>query len=308
MRYVSSDFRIGPELTPPFIKNLILTTCIFSLAVSLSDVLLYQLFGISGLEEWLSLSWKGFSNYLVWQPFTYIFVQYTAGFGITLSFLITLLFQMYLLWIIGSQVVERVGKTPFLRLYFISAVLSGIGALLLMKLTGKYTILSGPASPIFAMLIVWTMINPEAELLLFFLIPIKAKWLVVGLLSAVFLISLSSFNLVTFGFYFFGCLTGYLYALIAWGFRSPLPGFNRLEAVILAGTNKFKTTFLALPKTSSPKIFNISISEKKLEDDKFVDTMLEKISKGGEQSLTWKERQRMKEISLKKSQEKLQKH
>ncbi|HEY4833022.1 MAG TPA: rhomboid family intramembrane serine protease [Waddliaceae bacterium] len=314
MRYATSDFRVGPEFTPRPIKNLILSTCAISLAVSLGDLVFYQLFGFSGPEEWLCLSWIGLSHYLIWQPFTYLFVQCTGGFGITLSFLITLLFQMYLLWVIGSQVLERIGRASFLRLYFISGILAGIGALLLMQLTGYNPILSGPTPAIFATLVVWTMICPEAELLLFFLIPIKAKWLTLGILSAVFLISLSSFNFVSFALYFFGCLAGYLCALTEWGLRSPFPGFNRLESIILAWSNKFRSslpfrsqTNQNLPKSSSPKIFDISTGEPELEDDKFVDTMLEKISKRGEQSLSWQEHQRMKEISEKKREEKLRK-
>src|ERR1700722_8537462 len=122
MRYTTADFRIGPEFTPRTIKNLILYTCVVSLAVSLGNILFYQLFSRPGPEDWFSLSWRGLSNYLVWQPVTYLFVQYTGGYGITPSFLITLLFQMYLLWVIGSQVFQRVGRMPFLRLYFISGI------------------------------------------------------------------------------------------------------------------------------------------------------------------------------------------
>lgn len=314
MRYATSDFRVGPEFTPRPIKNLILFTCAISLAVSLGEIFFYQIFGISGPEYWLSLSWRGFANYMIWQPFTYLFVQYTGGSGITLSFLITLLFQMYLLWVIGSQVLERIGRISFLKLYFISGIVAGIAALLLMQFTGSQIVLSGPTPAIFAVLAVWTMTYPEAELLLFFLIPVKAKWLILGILGAVFLISLSSLDFISFSFYFFGCLIGYLYALTAWGLHSPFPGFNRLEAFILQGSNKIRNNFFFRPrknnnlKSASPKIFNISTGEPEFDDEKFVDMMLEKISKKGEQSLTWKERQRMKEISEKKRQEKLRRH
>jgi len=312
MTYTMSHFRLGPEFTPSPIKTLILCICLATIGCALVNNLFTHIFGIPGPQEWFSLSWWGIQHYLFWQPVTCLFVQYTGYQGITFLFLLLLAFNLYILWIMGTDVLRRVGGGPFFRFFFICGGGASLLALLLMPVTGQYGLLSGATPSIFALLVAWTLMHPDAELLVFFLIPVKAKWLTFGMVGVVLLISLSQLNIVNFSHYFFGALLGYLYGLMAWGLHSPFPFLYRVEWALIRYTEKLhQLTASFFPfqkkkkKGESGKIFTLKPeSDATLDDDRFIDAMLEKISKNGEQALTWKEKERMEAISKKRRQNK----
>ena len=294
MTYTTSKVRWGPEFTPTAIKKLILITVVATLVSSLLNPIFTRIFGIPGPEEWLSLSWWGISHYLMWQPVTYLFVQHTGYYGITLFFLIHLVFNMYIIWVMGTDILHRVGQNPFLRLYFICGVLAGLTALLTMSLTGQYSVLSGATPAILAILVVWSMFCPETELLIFFVFPVKAKWLIAGILGIIFLTNLSQGNLLSLSFYLSGAVYGYFYALLAWGLQSPFSVTHRFDGSI----SRFGQKLLRFKPEG--KIIDFKTGKSKMSDEQFVDAMLAKISKYGEDPLTWRERRRMQKISEEK--------
>ena len=285
-----------PFDTPTIIKRLLIATAAICIGSALSEPFFNAIFGTSGLQQWLSLSWYGIKNFAIWQPLTYLFVQYTGTQIITLPFLISLLFNLYMLWITGSVVVRAVGEAPFLRFYLLCGIFVGLISLYAMKLTGQYQVLSGAWPAIFAVLTVWTFLNPDLELLFLFVFPIKAKWLFLGLFLAFFLIDLTQGLWVKLVFDLSGPFFGYLYALFAWDIRSPFPITNKLDRMLLR-----------LKGIKPPvKIYDIKTGKavKKpqppQDDDQFVDEMLTKISQKGANSLTRQERQRMDAISERK--------
>ena len=293
----TSTYRFTPGITPPVIKNLIIATCAVSLFAALTNNLFTYLFGSTGPQDWLSLSWWGVKKLYIWQFISYIFVQYTGFEGITFGYLINLTLSMYFLWIVGSITQERVGTAPFLRLYLLSGVFAGMAALLFMPLLG-YGSLAGPAPALLALLVVWTMLDPHSEIMLFSSIPVKTKWLAALILAGALLICLSQLNLSYFILYMAGALFGYLYALLAWNLEGPFPithpydhAIAKIGIKIRQTLNKWKGKKGADPKKIIPF---------PLTDDQFVDAMLQKISKHGESSLSWIERRRLDEISNRK--------
>ena len=284
-----------PFDTPSIIKKLLIATAAICIGSALSEPFANALFGSAGLQQWLSLSWYGIKNFALWQPLTYLFVQYTGTQIITLPFLISLLFNLYMLWITGSAVVRAVGETPFLRFYLSSGIFVGLLSLYMMKLTGQYQVLSGAWPAVFATLAVWTFLNPELELLFLFVFPVKAKWLFLGLFLAFLLIDLTQAAWVKLVFDLSGAFFGYVYALFAWDVRSPWPITRSLESWLLR-----------LKRVKPPsKIYDIKTgkpvkTDTLKTDDEFVDEMLAKISKSGPNSLTRQERQRMDAISARK--------
>jgi len=309
MRYTSLHFRLGPEFTPQPIKKIILYTCAISLMAAISNNVFVMLFGIPGPMDWLSLTWWGIENYLLFQPVTFLFAHHTGGRGITFFFLLSLFFNLYILWIFGSDVYHRFGKNPFLRFYFISGIFAGLTALFLMPLTGQYGVLSGATPSILALLMVWTMINPESELLLFFLLPVKAKWLTLGLIGGAILVALSNADLVHFSLYLAAASIGYLYGVGIWGLHSPFPKLYSIELKLQRFasrwrnlTKRFVSRFKAQEKGKKKKETVIVFPKNHInsDDDAFIDAMLAKISKYGQHSLTWQERERMQKISEKR--------
>ncbi len=304
MTYTSSAF-LGPDTTPKAIQKLILTTCLIALFSALTEPVFTQIFGIPGLQTWLSLSWIGIHHYFIWQPLSYLFVQSNGAMGITLSFLIGLAFDMYILWIMGSAILEAVGTKPFLRLYFLSGIGAGLLALVAMYITKRYGIVAGPLSSILAIMTVWTMLNPEANLLIFFLFLLKAKWLLAGILGAILLVNVSQGDGVSLVLYLSGALLGYLYALMAWDLKSPFAWTHRFDRFLASCAEKMRTgTAKAQEIGRKTKILDIQTGKPIEDDESFVDAMLTKIAKKGEKSLTWRERHRLNSISERKRDQK----
>ncbi len=297
MIQTANGLRIGPERTPSLVKNLIILTSLISIGSAFVTGILRYIFGMNGPQEWLSLSWWGLQNLFLWQPLTYLFVHPIDGSGISFSFLILLAFNMYILWMMGSELIARMGAPSFARLYFFCGITSGILSLLLMPVFSQYSVIAGPSAAILAVMTVWAFLNPDREILLFFLIPIKSLWLIIGVLFAILLVNLSQFNFIYCFFYLSGALLGYFYALIAWGIHSPFIQLYKFELAVIRQFQRFKPK----QKSTGHKIYNFATGEPELEDSVFIDAMLEKISKKGESALTSQERKRMDEISKKKS-------
>lgn len=296
-----SPYRIGPEFTPAAVKKLLIITLCLSLGSAFLNPFFSELMYIPGPQEWFSLSWWGIDRYLLWQPISYLFVHPIGRGGIGFSYLVNLIFHLYILWVMGSDICQKVSEKAFTRLYLTAGVVSGLITLCLMPVIGQYAVLAGPTASIIGLLICWALLHPEQELLLFFLFPVKAKWLALGITGIAMLISVSSLQFINFFLYLCGALIGYAYALIGWGVHSPFTALYKPEWALIRFSQKVKS-FLPLRKSSSKKskIVNIQTGEPD-DDEAFIDAMLEKISRYGEGSLTFSERKRMKSISERKS-------
>jgi membrane associated rhomboid family serine protease len=297
--------RIGPEFTPPSIRKLIALTLFMSLGSALSNAFFTELLGMSGPQRWLSLSWWGIERYMVWQPLSFLFVHPLGYTGVGFYYFISLLFNTYLLWVMGSDICMRVSEKSFVRLYLASGVAAGLITLLAASLIGQPPLISGATPAVLGILTVWSFLHPEQELLLFFLLPVKAKWLALGIVGFMLLSAFSSLQFLSFTLNFSGVAIAYLYALIAWGIHSPFTPFYRIELALIRFSQKIRRAFSFLipdkkstQKTS--KVVNIRTGEP-TDDDAFIDKMLEKISKYGENSLSWSEKKRMDKISENKS-------
>lgn len=258
----------GFEGTPNAVRALIIATC----AISIASAFIDPFIGAYGPQFLLSLSWAGLAHFFLWQPLSYLFVL-PAFSGITLSFFISLLFNMYILWFVGSSLVANFGTKSFLKLYLGSGIIGGLITLFVAALIGQNGFLAGPTASIFAILAAWTMLYPDMELLFFFLFPAKAKWIFAGFVAVIGLISLSQSDFMTLTSMLAGILCGYLFTV-------KKPASDGVE-------NKIVNI-----KTGKPVK-----SDETNDDEAFVDAMLEKIGKQGESSLTARERARMDKIS-----------
>ena len=294
----------GPEKTPSTIRQLILVTATIAILSAGAQSLFEQFNLFPGPQNFLSLSWWGLQKGYVWQPLTFLFLQDSFN-GLSFYFFIALFFHLYLLWIIGSTIFQLLGKGPFLRLYFIGGVLAGLLGLLSMTISGQYAMLQGMNSTLLILLTVWSMAFPETEILLFFLIPIKVKWIVLSLIGIMLLISLSHLEFSYFFLNLSAILIGYGYAVAVQSWYSPFPLTWKFDAKLASLSAKIRQKMpfkknvdeIKNPKT---KILDIESGQPLQNDDVFIDAMLAKISKKGENSLTWSEKKRMQEISRRK--------
>lgn len=285
-------YRLGPLESCPILKWLILLTLIVSLAIATIDPIYLYFYGQSGLEYLLGLSRSGISHFLIWQPLTYLFIV-DAPYGFGLSFLISLAFSLYFLWIIGGVVCDRIGKMPFLYFYLISGMLAGLSALFF---TPNFVILAGPWASLLALFTLWAMMAPESEVLLFFILPVKVKWIFAFVTGFILLNALSKLDFSSLVLYATSLLAGYLYGTIQWGFSSPFEFLYPLDRFCYRLKKWIPEKKVVYPT----KIYDLRTGEPMMNDDQFVDAMLTKIAKHGEESLTHNEAKRLKEISDRK--------
>ncbi len=284
--------QFGPSQTPGIIRTIIIATSAVSLFAAFIDPLIFGHFHFS-LQYILSLSSSMFKSFYLWQPFTYLFVLQPFG-GITFGLIFNLFFQMFILWMMGSAIAERYGEKSFFKLYFGSGILAGLLTLPYYQSYPQAFSLAGPTAALYAIFVVWTMLYQEAQILLFFLIPVKAKWLLAGGLAASLLVFLSEGSILSLILLFTGTLYGYFFATFFKETTSPFPFLYKADRFFIDLGKKSRQ------KKKGSKIVKFPGVKREESDEEFVDRMLDKISKKGAGSLTKKEQDRLDKISKKK--------
>lgn len=201
----------------PGVRTLLFTTVgvwVFQLLAGfLAQVRFDRLFGLVPYDVTHHL--------FLWQGVTYLFLH--GGF-------FHILLNMLALWMFGTELEWLWGTRRFLRFYFVT----GVGAALCSTLvTPNSTIpIIGASGAIYGLLAAYGLLFPDRILLLYLVIPIKAKYFVLILGLITFWSSLTSTgggvaHVAHLGGMLFGWL--YLKGFGPWrGFRNPLPGlWNR---------------------------------------------------------------------------------
>jgi membrane associated rhomboid family serine protease len=151
---------------PPGVKWLLISnTAVF---------LLYYLGGLSlqrHMTAALGLTVEGaIHTLMVWQIFTYMFMH---G-GIT-----HLLFNMLTLWMFGIQLERDWGTRQFLKYYFLCGMAAGVCVLAINLAVGdRFVPTIGASGAIFGLLVAFGVLYPDQTVLMSFLFPIKAKYMV----------------------------------------------------------------------------------------------------------------------------------
>ena len=107
----------------------------------------------------------------VWRLVTFVFVPaYSSPFSLLIS--------LYFYYWIGSTL-ERQWGTPKFNLYYISGMLlTVLGTVLASLITGNYYLtVAGTNYVNLSMFFAFAVLFPNAQVLLFFIIPVKMKWL-----------------------------------------------------------------------------------------------------------------------------------
>ncbi len=285
------------------LTQLIIIIAGLSIFSGLTEPWLRNYFHVMTIPDWLGLSLSGLHNFYLWQLFTWTFLEGTPTDGISFSFLFNLAFYLYILYMFGTAFITSMGEQSFFRFFIGTTLFFGSLAALIILATGSYTTLMGLIPLILALFTVWTLMNSENELLLFFLIPIKTKWLFSLVAAGTFLIALSKGSLLFFILYPGAILWGYFYGIVVLGLWGPFLYLNDLENRLhhwRSWFTKGQTTVEDASKKIKGKVIDLHTGQPVLEDEEFLEEMLDKISKRGEDSLTWSERHRLNEISRKR--------
>ncbi len=200
---------IGPSTTPMSVKILIWITCVVSILSPIATLFVMSSLKMLGPGAWFALSYYGILKGWLWQPLTYFFVH-TVGAGISIFFLINLLFNMFILWFAGSEIADRYGNRAFYIFYLTSGFVAGLVVLLGIYLSSSNAILVGSGPPVFALLTIWAMIYPNMQLFFLFVVRMKAKWLILVVLGLALVLNLANGQWIPF----LGDLAAILWALL----------------------------------------------------------------------------------------------
>ena len=89
-----------------------------------------------------------------------------------------LFFNMLGLWMFGAELEQVWGQKRYLQFYFASVVAAALTQLLVNALLGSMVPTIGASGGLFGLLLAFAMVFPNRIILLFFVIPMKAKYLV----------------------------------------------------------------------------------------------------------------------------------
>jgi membrane associated rhomboid family serine protease len=228
---------------------------------------------------------------LVWTPVTYMFVHLGV---------FHLLFNMLVLFFFGPPLEDRWGSREFLKFYLIA----GLGGALLSVLF-PYPI-AGASGAIYGLMVAFAVYWPDNPIYIWGIFPIKAKWLVGGLVALDLFYALSGdqsgvARLAHLGGAFIAF--GYLkspWGPPAWGNVVPRkPKAKRPRSWnVLPGMGKSEPE----QEKPEPKQRPVPTAAGRAEAHRAldeVDRILDKISQGGISSLTEDERRRLEEASKK---------
>lgn len=252
----------------------------FLLILNVAVFLIQGLLGVP-LRDWFALPAHWWESLSFGQLFTYMFVH-----GGTTHLLVNMLG----LFFIGPSVERTIGSYRFFILYYISGILGGLGwstiadPFLVMDAMGnqslEYPYCVGASGAVMGMLGAFAALYPNAKLLLWFVIPVRAWVLVLGL--AVWelheTISTPYIGGIANAAHLIGGIAGFSYAIslkkpqLVQALKAKLPNLGKKQERSKSG-----------PQQSAP-----SLSKEE------VDAILDKIGKEGMGALTPRERELLK--------------
>lgn len=268
------NIRIGGPLTPMVKKLMIINGAVF---------LIQQITGIfyPGLIEHIfGLHHIGLiQEFKLWQIVTYMFLH--GGW-------FHILFNLLGLWMFAGEVEQNWGSSQFLRYYIISGIGAGVFIALMNYIMYAQNnvdpVTIGASGALYGILLAYGAMWPNRKVLLYFVIPVKVKYLVLvfGLIEFFGSVSTaagSGGNVSHIG-HLGGLLTGAAYFFLR----------IRRTTARESSAPKVKGTIL------SQFIKKIRIKRKKkeietrIQSKKIIDELLEKIARQGMSSLSAKEK------------------
>ena len=120
-------------------------------------------------------------NYYLWQLVTYIFLH--GGF-------VHILFNMFALWMFGSELERHWGTREFTKFFFICGV--GAGLTTLAVGPGSMVTTIGASGSIYGILLAYGLLFPRRIIFLYFIIPIEARYFVMMIGAITFFSSVSA--------------------------------------------------------------------------------------------------------------------
>jgi membrane associated rhomboid family serine protease len=289
----------GFSVLPPVIKNLlIINVAVFFIQMIASNLMLGGKPLWYVMNMWFALNplGEGF-NFQIWQLITYQFMH--GGFS-------HIFFNMFMLWMFGMEIENIWGSKKFLTYYLICGVAAGLAQLFIAPLFSTPAVTIGASGAIFGVMIAFGMLFPDRYIYLYFLIPIKAKYLI-GFLFVleIFWIGDAGSNVAHLA-HLGGALAGFLFIMFDKKIDVPLKRMLNISGYRRDST--FTNPFNGLSDKFKKRSQNIEdanyydLNQKKEGEEitqQEIDEILDKISKSGYQNLSEREKKILFEASKK---------
>ncbi len=296
--YYRPSFFGGFSFFPPVIKWLLISNTAVWI---LTDFLLVPLKlggesigGDRGLITYFLALWPLGANFWPWQMFTYMFMH--GGFG-------HLFFNMLMLWMFGMEIENIWGSRRFLIYYLVCGIGAGIANVAVNSLVGQGAPTVGASGAIYGVLVAFALMFPDRPVYVYFLLPIRAKFLILGLILFDLFSGVAGGDGVAHFAHLGGAAVGFVYTLAMMKGLS----FSGLWTKFAGGsTQQFdgrRTRPPARDEVFDAKFFDIRTGNPMEGEDELnqevVDTILDKINTSGYQSLTEEEKRILNEASKK---------
>jgi len=235
-------------------------------------------------------------NFFIWQLATYSFLH---------NGLFHLLFNMLALWMFGMEMENAWGSKKFLIFYMVCGIGAGVMDFLMAPLIGHLGGTVGASGAVFGVMIAFAMLFPDRPIYVYFLFPVRAKWLVAFWIGAEVLNGvLGTENGVAHFAHLGGAFVGFLYMAVDLGMiplREWTIGFKGEESLPFSGSARARKS--GGEEVRDAKFYDISTGRPVGPKDKdevsqeTIDAILDKISTGGYQSLSEDEKRILNEAS-----------
>jgi membrane associated rhomboid family serine protease len=233
------------------------------------------------------------STFLIkpWTIITYFFTHE--------SFFHVLFNMLFFFWF-GKIIYEFLGNNKLINLYVLGGLIGGFLFILIYNLIPFYSdrvqlsILMGASAGVFAVVVGAATFMPNYTFFLLFLGPIKIKYI------AIFYVLLSFFNIDGSNAggelsHLGGALIGFLYVQqLKKGndFGQPIISFINFTKSLFVKKPKIKVSYKSSETGKAGKTTTKTDKNKSINQDE-IDTILDKISEGGYESLTKEEKQKL---------------
>ena len=180
----------GFKMLPTVVKNLLIINVIVFLAT-----MVLERYGYANITSMLALNAIPTGRFRFWQLFTYMFMHANVE---------HIFFNMFALWMFGATLENIWGTKRFLLYYILCGLGAGLvqegvqyieyvvklsqyqsvnmggGQIIPMAQYLNYMTTVGASGAIYGLLLAFGMMFPNSMIYLYFIMPIKAKWFVIG--------------------------------------------------------------------------------------------------------------------------------
>ena len=194
MYYQRQSFGFGGFGLTNGVKNLLYANGIFFIIGLFSSNLDYLL-----RENFALYPYEVIFQFKIWQLVTYMFLH--GGF-------LHIFFNMFMLWMFGTEIERQWGTREFLKFYFICGIVAGITLIILSP--NSATI--GASGAVYGVMVAYAVNYPNRPIYLYFLFPIPAKYFVAFLVLISFFSTMNeSSDNIAHAAHFGGAVMGYIY-------------------------------------------------------------------------------------------------